>query len=245
MALLHTGRQTQLFALVAELLCLFLRRRWLLKNVQVVSFLPQHFKHFASCISLLFPSALLYSGLHYLYAFSSPSFHTIFPSAFLPSLCLFMSPLLSSRVLFFFNWRIIALQCCVSFWCTRKSAVYTYIHPLPRSPPLTHPHPTPLGCHGVPSWGPCAYSSFPLAICSTYGSVYMSVSSRVLDQSLRQQDKVSELPWAGETFHPAEVNVTKGISHYLGTHSPLAQCREGGPEFFPHRNIHYQNSHFL
>ena len=146
---------------------------------------------------------------------------------------------------FFFNWRIIALQCCVSFWCTRKSAIYTYIHHLPLSPPLTHPHPTPLGCHRVPSWGPCAYISFPLAICSTYGNVYMSVSSRVLDQSLRQRDKVSELPWAGETFHPAEVNVTKGISHYLGTHSPLAQCREGGPEFFPHRNSHYQNSHFL
>ena len=37
----------------------------------------------------------------------------------------------------FFNWRIIALQSYVSFFCT---AMYVYIYPLPLEHPSYHPH---------------------------------------------------------------------------------------------------------
>ena len=44
----------------------------------------------------------------------------------------------------FFHWRVIALQCCVSFHCAAKSISYlcTYIpsiRSLPATPPLSHP----------------------------------------------------------------------------------------------------------
>ena len=49
----------------------------------------------------------------------------------------------------FLNWSKIALQCCVSFWCTVKwiSYMYTYIPSLLDLPPT--PHPTHLGCHST------------------------------------------------------------------------------------------------
>ena len=57
---------------------------------------------------------------HYLIIFS---FHLIFKN------------------LFIFNWRIIALQCCVGFWHTspRTSHRYTYVTSLQNLPPTSHP----------------------------------------------------------------------------------------------------------
>ena len=66
----------------------------------------------------------------------------------------------------FFYCSIIAFQHCVTFHCTTKwtSYMYTYTSFLLNLP--TNPHrPTPLGHHRAPSWAPCAYSSFPLALC--------------------------------------------------------------------------------
>ena len=51
---------------------------------------------------------------------------------------------------------------------------YIYIYPLPLEPPFYPPHPTSLGHHGASSWElPVLDSSFPLAICFSYGSIYM------------------------------------------------------------------------
>ena len=61
---------------------------------------------------------------------------------------------------FTFNWRTIALQCCVGFchttaWISHKISALSYICPLPLEPiSQPQPHPTFLGCHKAPAWGP-------------------------------------------------------------------------------------------
>ena len=73
--------------------------------------------------------------------------------------------------LFIFNWRIIALQCCVGFCHTSAWSRHWYTNVLSLLKPL--PHLTPLGCHKAPS--PVLDSKFPLAIYFTYVNVYMSL----------------------------------------------------------------------
>ena len=54
----------------------------------------------------------------------------------------------------FFNWRKIALQCCVGLWYNSVNRPWLHMHPLLLNlPPL--PHPTPLGHHRAPGWAPC------------------------------------------------------------------------------------------
>ena len=70
---------------------------------------------------------------------------------------------------FFFNWSIGTLQCCVNFCCTMKwiSYLYTCIPPSSNSA-----HPTCLHLHKAP---PVLYNRFPLAIYFPHGSVYLSI----------------------------------------------------------------------
>ena len=61
-----------------------------------------------------------------------------------------------TEAIFFFNWRIIALQCCVGFchialWIGQK---YTCV-------PSWTPPPTPLDCHRAPGWAPCVTLQLP------------------------------------------------------------------------------------
>ena len=80
------------------------------------------------------------------------------------------------RDLFIFNWRITTLQYCVGFchtsWISHR---YTYDPSLLNLPPTSHSIP--------PLWAvtehqfelPESYSKLPLAICFTYGGVYVSI----------------------------------------------------------------------
>ena len=77
--------------------------------------------------------------------------------------------------LLFFNWTRMALQYCIGF-CHRVNQPYVHIWPLPLhlprpSTPSHHSRfPQSTGLNSL-----CLYSSFPLALYFTYGSVYMSV----------------------------------------------------------------------
>ena len=80
---------------------------------------------------------------------------------------------LTEFILFIFNWRIIALQCCISFWCT---AISLHISPSFWNLPPPPTHPTPLGCHRALGWAelPLLYNNLPLDLCVTYGNAYVS-----------------------------------------------------------------------
>ena len=70
-------------------------------------------------------------------------------------------------------WSVIALH-VVFLLYSEVSQLYVYIYPLPLGLP-SHPTPLPtlLGHRRTPSWAPCAYSRFPLALYFTHGSVYL------------------------------------------------------------------------
>ena len=78
---------------------------------------------------------------------------------------------------FLFNWRIVALQNCVGFCQTSTwiSHRYIYVPSLLNLPPNTDPFPLLLGCHRALFELPESHSKFPLAICFTHGSVYVSM----------------------------------------------------------------------
>ena len=65
---------------------------------------------------------------------------------------------------FCFNWRKIALQCCVGFCHTTMRISHNSIDipSLLSLPPS--PHPTPLGCNRVPGWAPYVLPSNTLHI---------------------------------------------------------------------------------
>ena len=75
----------------------------------------------------------------------------------------------------FFFWRIIASQCYVGFYYTMKwiNCMYTYIPSFLDLPPNPPPHPQAISEHRAEL--PVLYSSFPLAVSFTHGSVYMSL----------------------------------------------------------------------
>ena len=87
-------------------------------------------------------------------------------------------------LLYFFNWRIIALQCCVSAAQQHEPVItthtHTHTHPLSLLTLLllmilflTPPHPTPLSHHRAPGWASCVIWQLPTRYCFAHGSVYM------------------------------------------------------------------------
>ena len=77
-----------------------------------------------------------------------------------------------------FNWRIIALQCCVGFCYTTMQT--SHISPLPLEPP-SHPHShlAPLGHCRAHGGLPMLYRGFLLAIYFTCVTIYVSATLSV------------------------------------------------------------------
>ena len=133
--------------------------------------------------------------------------------------CIVVGPTFKRDVLFLkfiFNWRIIALSCCIGFCSTTAwiSYKYTCISSLLSLPP-TPPHLTPLGHHRPPSWAPCARQLLPticfihdntvvLYICQWY-SLNSSATSLPLAVStslfLHLHLKRNVLMWRGRQTH--------------------------------------------
>ena len=110
-------------------------------------------------LSTLIPSILVHELVHNYLDYFNKALSGIFHSDF--SCCFFL----------FFNWSIIALQFCVlvSFLQQSESGICNvYIHTPPRIPPIwvTTEHQAELRV---------LYRSFPLAVCFTHGSVFMSI----------------------------------------------------------------------
>ena len=74
----------------------------------------------------------------------------------------------------FYDWRIMALQHCVSALQQRGSAVTTCLPPPSWASLVLAPHPSPLGHHGAPSWAPCALQQLPPTLFHTWSCVYVN-----------------------------------------------------------------------
>lgn len=75
-----------------------------------------------------------------------------------------------------FNWKIIALQCCVLCFCctTRESAISICMSPPPKLPSSAQPHPLQVIAEHRAEL-PVLNSSFLVAVCFKRSSVYISV----------------------------------------------------------------------
>ena len=102
--------------------------------------------------------------------------------------------------LFIFNWKIIALQYCVCTKllcsqycvdfciCQHESATGTHMPPSSGTSltPPTSLHPLVVTEHRFEL--PASYGKFPLAICVTYGSIYVSVLQALIQMLPSQWD---------------------------------------------------------
>ena len=88
-----------------------------------------------------------------------------------------IKPIFFLKNVFIFNWRIIALQYCVGFchpwtWINHR---YTYIPTLLNLPITSHPIPPLYVVMEHRFEHSASYRKFSLAICFTYGNVYVSI----------------------------------------------------------------------
>ena len=95
----------------------------------------------------------------------------------------------------FFNWRVIALQNCVSFWQTSAwiSHRYTCIPSLLNLPPTSPPIPPIEVVTELRFDFPEPYSKFPIGYLFTYSNVSFHVTVSITSQALLHQGRILTL----------------------------------------------------
>ena len=138
---------------------------------------------------------------------------------------------------FIFNWRIIVLQCCVSFWYTVKSAICMHISPPSWTSLPPHPDPTSrtvLGHHSTElSELSMLYSSFPPAISFTRGNVHVSVTLSIRPT----EGHIWEAAWQPVLIHVLVFLCSPGPSYPSQALLPLSALQAHFPSLDPWHSV--------
>ena len=102
---------------------------------------------------------------------------------------------------FIFNWRIIALYCCIGFCCTTMQISHNHVYipalgGLPSAAPASHP--SRLSQSTAPGWTPCVTEEHRLLLQSSFSALknFYQESTQYLNQAVVFANKLALYRWS-------------------------------------------------